>query len=158
MGRKKTGRKKRVKGFLPTKEAEKFIGLCHLIGIDSFEVLVRKIFNGMGNTDKARQDKVIKYVKRKNVVELAKLAHEKMYGTVTVESAIESLKYQIESEGRRTCRKGTPGCYCKIGWPYDEQCPDCRDDWNEGEFRDSYCICPPDEEKMKRLDELYKNK
>jgi hypothetical protein len=42
-----------------------------------------------------------------------------------------------------TCRKGYPDCYCAVGWPYDKQCPDCRDTWPEGSFRDSYCVCPP---------------
>jgi len=42
-----------------------------------------------------------------------------------------------------TCRKGSPTCYCLVGWPPAEQCPDCRDRWKPGEFRDSYCICPP---------------
>lgn len=40
------------------------------------------------------------------------------------------------------CRKGIPGCFCKVGWPYERQCPDCRDNKNADKF--SYCSCPPE--------------
>jgi hypothetical protein len=40
------------------------------------------------------------------------------------------------------CNKKSPTCFCKVGWPYEEQCPQCRDTWPDGVFRDSYCICP----------------
>jgi len=40
------------------------------------------------------------------------------------------------------CRKGVQGCFCKVGWPRERQCPDCRE---ETDTRDSYCICPPKE-------------
>jgi hypothetical protein len=43
------------------------------------------------------------------------------------------------------CRSKVSGCFCAVGWPYERQCPDCRDTWPEGARRDSYCICPPDE-------------
>lgn len=45
------------------------------------------------------------------------------------------------------CQKHCPGCFCAVGWPYEEQCPNCRDSWKAGEFRNSYCICPPKDEK-----------
>lgn len=46
------------------------------------------------------------------------------------------------------CLKGIPGCFCKVGWPYERQCSECRDSWGDN-FRDSFCICPPeDEEKI----------
>lgn len=41
------------------------------------------------------------------------------------------------------CHKGVPGCFCRAGWPYERQCPNCRDSWKPGSFRDSYCVCPP---------------
>jgi len=41
------------------------------------------------------------------------------------------------------CHKGVSRCFCAVGFPYEMQCPDCRDNWKEGQFRDSYCICPP---------------
>jgi hypothetical protein len=44
------------------------------------------------------------------------------------------------------CNKGSPTCFCKVGWPKERQCPACRDRWPVGVFRDSYCICPPDDE------------
>jgi hypothetical protein len=55
---------------------------------------------------------------------------------------------EIEEEVNlgKCCCKEVSGCYCKMGWPYDKQCSDCRDDWPEGTFRDSYCICKPAEE------------
>lgn len=47
----------------------------------------------------------------------------------------------------RYCWKGVPGCFCSAGWPYERQCPDCRDNWKDGQHRDSCCICPPPEGK-----------
>ena len=38
-----------------------------------------------------------------------------------------------------SCQKGIPDCYCKVGWPVELQCPDCK----ESQPRSSYCICPP---------------
>jgi hypothetical protein len=43
------------------------------------------------------------------------------------------------------CHKHVSRCFCAVGWPYERQCPACRDRWPEGTRRDSYCICPPDE-------------
>lgn len=43
------------------------------------------------------------------------------------------------------CRKGLPDCFCGVGWPHERRCPKCRDNWGENEFRDSYCVCAPDE-------------
>jgi hypothetical protein len=51
------------------------------------------------------------------------------------------------SKPPKTCRLGIPTCYCAVGWPYDKQCPDCRDNWGDAKFRDSYCICPSPEGK-----------
>jgi len=45
------------------------------------------------------------------------------------------------------CHKGVFGCFCAVGYPPERQCPDCRDRWAAGQFRDSYCICPPKGEK-----------
>lgn len=42
-------------------------------------------------------------------------------------------------EAGEYCRKGIPGCLCKVGWPSELQCLDCR----EGRDRDSFCVCPP---------------
>ena len=42
------------------------------------------------------------------------------------------------------CLKGCPGCFCRVGWPYEKMCPDCRD--NREEWDDtSFCVCPPPE-------------
>ena len=41
------------------------------------------------------------------------------------------------------CQKRSPGCFCKVGWPHERQCPNCRE---ENDYRDSYCECPPKEE------------
>lgn len=41
------------------------------------------------------------------------------------------------------CQKGVPDCFCKVGWPIELRCPDCRDIRN-GDTT-SYCVCPPDE-------------
>ena len=43
------------------------------------------------------------------------------------------------------CGRRSSKCFCLVGWPYEKQCPDCRDNWKDGQFRDSYCICPPEE-------------
>ena len=40
------------------------------------------------------------------------------------------------------CHKGVIGCFCKVGWPIEYQCPDCRGD---NDNRNSYCVCPPKE-------------
>lgn len=42
------------------------------------------------------------------------------------------------------CQKGSPGCFCKVGWPYERMCPDCRDGRAPGDNR-SYCVCSPKE-------------
>lgn len=47
------------------------------------------------------------------------------------------------------CHKKCFGCFCVVGWPYERQCVDCRDSWKDGEFRNSYCICPPKDYKFK---------
>lgn len=51
-------------------------------------------------------------------------------------------------EETHTCKKGIEGCFCKVGWPYEKQCPDCRDTRQKGD-NDSYCVCPPPETKPK---------
>jgi len=48
------------------------------------------------------------------------------------------------------CRKGEAGCFCKVGWPLERTCPDCRDRRKElsGQLGESsYCVCPPPPEK-----------
>ena len=50
-----------------------------------------------------------------------------------------SIQQTVDIEAGEGCRKGVPGCMCKINWPPDKQCPDCRED----QPRDSYCVCPP---------------
>ena len=61
------------------------------------------------------------------------------------------MSFEID-EGKRLagayCNHGVTGCFCAVGWPYERQCPGCRDRWPEGAFRNSYCICPPDEESV----------
>jgi hypothetical protein len=44
------------------------------------------------------------------------------------------------------CRSHVTGCFCAVGWPYARQCPACRDCWPVGAFRDSYCICQPQDD------------
>jgi hypothetical protein len=44
-------------------------------------------------------------------------------------------------EAGEYCRKGEAGCFCAVGWPYERQCPDCRD--GAGADKYSYCVCPP---------------
>jgi len=39
------------------------------------------------------------------------------------------------------CRKEVEGCYCAVGWPYELQCPKCRDSEHADPY--SYCACPP---------------
>lgn len=41
------------------------------------------------------------------------------------------------------CQKGVPGCFCKVGRPYEYQCKDCRDTREKSDNKD-YCVCPPD--------------
>ena len=40
------------------------------------------------------------------------------------------------------CNDGVPGCYCKVGFPYEEQCVDCRDTRDKGDD-ESRCVCGP---------------
>ncbi len=40
---------------------------------------------------------------------------------------------------KATCWNGLPTCYCKVGWPIELQCEDCRGE----EPRTSRCICGP---------------
>lgn len=39
------------------------------------------------------------------------------------------------------CRHGVSGCFCKVGWPYEMMCPDCRD--NRDGDNSCRCVCPP---------------
>lgn len=43
------------------------------------------------------------------------------------------------------CLKGIGGCYCKVGRPENEICPDCKDDRkpNDEFSKYCYCICSP---------------
>lgn len=49
-------------------------------------------------------------------------------------------------EAGEYCRKGSPGCFCKVGYPIERTCPECRDMWEPGDFIDSYCVCGPDDD------------
>lgn len=49
------------------------------------------------------------------------------------------------------CLSGVPGCYCRVGFPYEEMCPACRDE--PGRNRHSRCECPPDSDKLARMAE-----
>ena len=40
------------------------------------------------------------------------------------------------------CQKKIPGCFCKVGWPYERMCSNCRDGRKPGDNQ-SVCICPP---------------
>lgn len=44
------------------------------------------------------------------------------------------------------CRKRLPGCFCDVGYPYERQCPTCRDERPKDDDRD-YCwaggFCAP---------------
>jgi predicted amidophosphoribosyltransferase len=62
-------------------------------------------------------------------------------GKPYVEFSVKVLKEKLDDGGY--CKKGISGCACDLGWPYEMQCPDCRDKWEEHAFRDSYCICSP---------------
>jgi len=42
------------------------------------------------------------------------------------------------------CRKGSSGCFCDVGYPYERMCPDCRDTRVKGDTND-YCVCPPND-------------
>jgi hypothetical protein len=42
------------------------------------------------------------------------------------------------------CQKGVEDCYCKVGFPYEKMCPDCRDNRQPQDIY-SRCVCPPDE-------------
>jgi len=43
--------------------------------------------------------------------------------------------------GEKTCHIGVTGCRCAVGWPYELQCPECRDRPNR--MDDGYCVCTP---------------
>jgi hypothetical protein len=47
----------------------------------------------------------------------------------------------VKQEDGDYCRKGVPGCFCRVGWPYELQCPDCRDTKLADKY--SFCGCPP---------------
>jgi hypothetical protein len=53
--------------------------------------------------------------------------------------------------GAVTCRKCVPDCKCAVGFPYEEQCVECRDGRKPGDVF-SHCVCPPSEEAMKSLE------
>ena len=48
----------------------------------------------------------------------------------------------MEQEYNDNCEKGIRGCYCRVGWPYEKMCPDCRDTRDSWDNK-SYCVCPP---------------
>jgi hypothetical protein len=52
---------------------------------------------------------------------------------------------EYELERGSYCCKEVPGCFCRVGFPYERMCPDCRDGRSENEKK-SYCICPVSEE------------
>lgn len=43
------------------------------------------------------------------------------------------------------CNKKCSGCYCAVGWPEDEVCPNCIDmrRHKDSHAKYSYCICEP---------------
>jgi len=45
------------------------------------------------------------------------------------------------------CHKNIAGCYCAVGRPEDEICPDCKDlrEPDDEHAKYCYCICPPNE-------------
>lgn len=45
----------------------------------------------------------------------------------------------------RACSKGSPACYCAVGWPLEEQCEKCRgEECGPAGLRDSFCVCVPE--------------
>jgi hypothetical protein len=51
------------------------------------------------------------------------------------------LRGLCESCGVKTCQFDVTGCRCAVGWPYELQCPLCRD---VGDRLDNgYCVCVP---------------
>lgn len=44
---------------------------------------------------------------------------------------------------QKTCKKDVEGCYCLVGFPYEEMCPECRDTRNENDIY-SRCVCGPE--------------
>jgi hypothetical protein len=59
----------------------------------------------------------------------------------------------VKEENGDYCRKGVPGCFCAIGWPYEKQCPDCRGTPLADKY--SYCGCEPDDSKWPPPKEEY---
>jgi hypothetical protein len=44
------------------------------------------------------------------------------------------------------CRKGSPYCFCAVGFPYERLCDDCKDlEDGFSNQRTSMCVCPPKE-------------
>jgi hypothetical protein len=49
------------------------------------------------------------------------------------------------------CKDGLPGCFCRIGWPIERTCPECRNLRQVGTSDAfSFCICPPPPDKTER--------
>lgn len=77
----------------------------------------------------------------------------------TVADTIKIRAGQFDPEARDRgdyCKDGTKGCFCKTGWPLEETCSACREiqDSNPTTYRDSCCICGPDDDKMDRLEKM----
>lgn len=51
---------------------------------------------------------------------------------------------ESELEKGKYCIKGHSGCFCKVGYPYERMCNDCRENRQEGDVN-SFCVCPPSE-------------
>lgn len=45
------------------------------------------------------------------------------------------------------CHKEVEGCYCRVGFPDDKQCPDCKDIRTKLD-RYNMCVCPPKEKNL----------
>lgn len=49
------------------------------------------------------------------------------------------------------CHKERPGCFCAVGFPYEELCEACKDEEGGPEnVRYSRCVCPPKPEVFKQ--------
>ena len=46
-----------------------------------------------------------------------------------------------KSNNGEYCAIGLKGCFCKVGFPYEKMCPNCRDG-REGNDTRRYCMCP----------------
>jgi hypothetical protein len=73
-------------------------------------------------------------------------AHPSVGGREAVEATLARVRQGRELDvspeaaaAGKCCHKETPGCYCAVGFPYDEMCPVCRDQPNRYVF--TRCDC-----------------